>query len=57
MSSAGKPPVNQLTEGHMNLLEAIYRVLQEHDKWPTFGYLETLLVPPPIDQELTGPGY
>jgi hypothetical protein len=33
----------QLTEGHLNLLEEVYRVLRDHAKWPTFGYLERFL--------------
>jgi TIR domain len=40
MSSSSRA---QLTEGHLNLLEEVYRVLRDHGKWPTFGYLERFL--------------
>ncbi len=35
--------VNQLTEGHLNLLETIYDVLRTQDRWPPYRYLEDYL--------------
>jgi hypothetical protein len=35
--------LDQLTEGHLNLLDTIYDTLRTKERWPTYGYLEDLL--------------
>ena len=34
---------NQLTEGHLNLLQTIYDVLRTQDRWPPYRFLEDYL--------------